>query len=102
MSLPPSVIRVCQEEGKGEDPDHKHQGGHQQRNRLQTHPCTVCGVCWERITRAEDSPDAGRATSCETSETLPRVLQGKNEEISSVLFTDVHLDIYLLEFRKLI
>ena len=36
------------------------------------------------------------------SETVPRVTQGKNREIFSVLLTKVYLDIYLSELRKLI
>lgn len=62
----------------------------------------VCGVCWERITRQEDSPDADYAASGEISETVPRVIQGKKKEISRVFLTNFYLDIYLLEIRKLI
>ena len=54
------------------------------------------------ITGQEDSPDAGCASSCEISETVPRDIQGKKKEISSVLLTNFYLDIYLKEIRKLI
>ena len=58
----------------------------------------VCGVCWERITRQEDSPefDAGCAAACEICETVPRVIQGKTKEISSVLLVNFYFGIYHL------
>lgn len=35
--------------------------------------------------RQEDSPDAGYAAGCEISETVPRVISGKNKEIFQCL-----------------